>query len=136
MTNTKKILLIDDEKKFTDFVGMAFSAYREEVTFFAANRGDLGLEIALREKPDVVAVDLIMPGMVGGEELLKKLKAQLPAAKFIVVTAWNDGRNKERIIEEIGVDGYFEKPLHLRVFVEQVLRYLNVTSKKKTGESI
>jgi len=132
MASSKKFLLIDDERKFVEFVEKAFLPYKEEILFISANTADLGIEIALRERPQVVALDLRMPGAMNGEGVLKKLKSELPEAKFIVVSAWNDGQNKERILKEIGVDGYFDKPISLREFMRTALGYFNIAIKQKS----
>jgi len=127
----KKILLVDDEKDFTEFVESAFLPYREDVMFFAAMRGDLAMEIALREKPGVIALDLRMPGSLSGEKMLIQLKEELPETKFMIVTAWDDGKNRHRIINEVGVDAYFDKPIELRHFIETILSFLDIKIKKK-----
>jgi DNA-binding response OmpR family regulator len=132
MENSSKFLLIDDERKFVEFVEKAFLPYKKEILFISANTADLGIEIALREKPQVIALDLRMPGAMSGEGVLKKLKSDLPPTKFIVVSAWNDGQNKERILREIGVDQYFDKPISLREFLRTILGYFNVTIKQKS----
>lgn len=130
MAGLKKVLLIDDEKGFTDNIQKTFLPYRQEILFLVAGRADLGIEVALRERPNVIVLDLRMPGL-SGEEALRKLKEQLPESKFIVVSAWNDGQNRERIVNEIGVDGYFEKPIALRNFMEKVLGYLSIPLKER-----
>ena len=132
MDNPKKILFIDDERTFVEFVEKTFWPYKEEVLFLSAHTADLGIEIALREKPQVVVLDLRMPGAMDGEGVLKRLKKELPETKFIVVSAWNDGQNKDRILKEIGVDGYFDKPISLREFMRTVLGFLSLDSRQKS----
>ncbi|MFQ5790422.1 MAG: two-component system response regulator, partial [Acidobacteriota bacterium] len=73
--------VVDDEEDVAAFFKKTFSNFKN-VDFLTANRADLGVEVALREKPKLVMLDLRMPGM-GGEEALKILKKELPNTKYI-----------------------------------------------------
>jgi len=117
-----KVLLIDDEADVVDFFKQAFSRF-PHVQFFAAVRARQGFEIAKAEKPEVILVDLKMPEM-GGEEILTKLKPLLPDTKFIVMTGWDDDHTKDRIMKEIGVAAYFEKPVDLMRVITKVFELI------------
>ena len=119
-----KILMIEDESDLIRFFEQVFQNFKQ-IEFFSAERGREGVEIAKREKPNVVILDLRMPGF-SGEEALKELKIVLPETKFVVVTAWNDGITRERIEKQIGVDAYFEKPVDLEQVVGKVMELLMV----------
>ena len=119
-----KVLMIEDEVDLVRFFGETFQNFKD-LQFLSATRGREGVEIAKREKPEVVILDLRMPGF-SGEQALRELKDCLPATKFVIVTAWNDGSTQERIEREIGVDAYFEKPVDLERVVEKVMELLGV----------
>ena len=119
-----KVLMIEDEADLIRFFSEVFKNFKQ-IEFFSAERGREGVEIAKREKPKVVILDLRMPGF-SGEEALKELKVLLPETKFVVVTGWNDGATKERIETQIGVDAYFEKPVDLERLVGKVMELLMV----------
>ncbi len=106
--NRPKILTIDDETEFTNMISEYFGARGYEVLI--ASRGVKGIEIIQNEKPDIVLLDLKMPG-VDGDQLVTQLKRIHPAAKAIVITGFiDDGRTKKRL-EEAGIYAYLEKPI-------------------------
>ena len=117
-----KVLMIEDEADLVTFFKETFKNFKN-IEFFAAERGREGVEIAKREKPKVVVLDLRMPGF-SGEEALKELKALLPGTKFVIVTAWNDGITQERLEKDIGVDAYFEKPVDLERVIGKIMALL------------
>lgn len=119
-----KVLMIEDEADLVRFFEQTFQHFKD-IQFFSALRAREGVETAKREKPDVVIVDLRMPGM-SGEEALKELKISLPETKIVVVTAWDDGVTRERIEREFGVDAYFEKPIDLEKVLGKIMELLAV----------
>ena len=119
-----KVLMIEDEEDLVRFFEEAFQNFKQ-IQFFSSLRAREGLEIAKREKPQVIILDLRMPGL-SGEEALKQLKVLLPETKFVIVTAWNDGITRDRIEHQIGVDAYFEKPVDLEEVVGKIMELLMV----------
>ena len=119
-----KVLMIEDETDLIRFFEQVFQNFKQ-IEFFSAERGREGVEIAKREKPKVIILDLLMPGF-SGEEALKELKVLLPETKFVIITAWNDGITRERIENQIGVDAYFEKPVDLEQVVGKIMELLMV----------
>ena len=114
--------MIEDEADLVRFFEQTFKNFKD-IQFFSALRGREGVEIAKREKPNIIILDLRMPGF-SGEEALKELKPLLPATKFIVVTAWNDGTTQERIERDIGIEAYFEKPVDLERVMGKIMQLL------------
>jgi len=119
-----KVVLIDDEKEVSSFFAKVFENFKH-VRFFSSSRARHGIEIAKREKPNVVLLDLQMPE-INGEEALKELKPLLPGTKFVMMTGWDDGATKNRIIHEIGVDAYFEKPVDLERVMAKIFELMMV----------
>jgi two-component system response regulator YesN len=120
----KKVLMIEDEADLVRFFGETFRNF-QQVQFFSSLSGREGMETARRERPEVVILDLRMPGF-SGEEALKELKVLLPETRFVIVTGWSDGVTRERIEREIGVDAYFEKPMDLEQVIDKVMELLKV----------
>lgn len=114
--------MIEDEADLVRFFEQTFRNFKQ-IEFFSALRGREGIEIAKREKPNVIIMDLRMPGF-SGEEALKELKILMPETKFVVVTAWNDGITQERIEKDFGVSAYFEKPVDLERVIGKVMELL------------
>ena len=76
----------------------------------------------------MILLDPRMPGM-SGEEALRELKPFLFQTKFIAMIGWEDGRTRERIINEIGVEACFDKPVNLGQVVSKVVSLIMVREK-------
>ena len=118
-----KVLMIDDELDIVNSFAKTFANFKH-IHFFTADRAVPGIEIAKRENPQVILLDLRMPGM-NGEEALIELKKFLPMTKFVVMTGWEDGATQERI-EQIGVDAYYTKPIDLEKIITKVMSLIKV----------
>lgn len=116
----KKILVIDDERDIVACLQGVFQNFKH-IQLLTALNGHQGIGLAKQEKPQVILLDLRMPGL-NGEETLRELKPILPETKFIVMTGWEDGQTRNRIQHEIGVDAYFDKPFELEKLVDKVLQ--------------
>ena len=89
---TKKILIVEDEADIREAMAEAITS-AGFITLTAEN-GRVGLEIALKEHPDLILLDLMMP-VLNGHETLKKLRDDTwgQHAKVIVLTAMDDVTN-------------------------------------------
>lgn len=105
----KKLLVVDDEGEICEFLKAFFEERDFEV--FTATSGEAALRVVESQKPQLVLLDIQMPGM-NGVETLKKIKQKFPSVKVIMVTAVE---TRERIEEAIrgGADNYITKPLSL-----------------------
>jgi len=103
-----KILTIDDEAAFVEMIKNYFGLRGYNV--FTALRGVVGLDIIEKEKPDVVLIDLKMPG-IDGDHVMKHIKKVHPKAKAIMITAFRDEGQTEKRMRSMGVFAYFEKPI-------------------------
>lgn len=130
MNEKYKVLMIDDEHDIIHFFKKTFVNFKH-IELFTADRAQPGIEIAKKENPKVILLDLRMPGM-NGEEALIELKELLPETKFIVMTGWEDGDTRGRI-ERIGVDAYYNKPIDLEMVVTKILSFLMVKDKEANG---
>jgi len=103
-----KILTIDDETEFTAMILEYFSARGYDV--YVASRGAKGIELVKTKKPDVVLIDLKMPG-IDGDQVVTQVAKIHPKAKSIIITAFIDEGKTKNKLEAAGVYAYFEKPL-------------------------
>lgn len=99
----KKILIVEDEKPLRE-------ALRDKLTLegflpLEAKNGEEGLEAALREHPDLILLDVIMPKM-GGLEMLKKLREDAwgKDTKVILLTNLIDNNQVARAVKEGAYD--------------------------------
>ncbi|NMC12421.1 MAG: response regulator transcription factor [Chloroflexi bacterium] len=116
------ILIIDDEPDVTRAVKLAITIQEPEWEVIEVNDGETGLELIDKEAPDLVLLDLSMPGMHGFEVLEKtRLYSNVP---IIILTVVNDELDKVRGLE-LGADDYIVKPfgnLELLARIRSVLR--------------
>lgn len=116
------ILIIDDEPDVTRAVKLAITIQEPEWEVIEVNDGETGLDLIDQETPDLVLLDLSMPGMHGFEVLEKaRLFSNVP---IIILTVINDELDKVRGLE-LGADDYIVKPfgnLELLARIHSVLR--------------
>jgi CheY-like chemotaxis protein len=82
----EKILIIEDDYFLRDL--MAKQLVKEGYEVFQAVDGEKGLEAAKKEIPDLILLDLILPGM-NGFEVLEKIKQDIPLSKIVVMVLSN-----------------------------------------------
>lgn len=104
-----RIVAIDDEPDFVDTLKEYFELRGYEID--VASKAVEGIELINNKKPDIVILDLKMPG-ISGEEVLGLLKSKQPKAKVIFVSAFDDaGKTKTRMLNA-GAYAYLDKPLN------------------------
>ena len=103
-----KVLTTDDSNTIRKIVKKAFAGYN--VDLFEAENGVEGLAIAVKEKPDMILLDVTMPVMTG-MEMLEKLKAE-PETKDIAVIMLTAESGKANVTKAVmmGVKDYIVKP--------------------------
>jgi DNA-binding response OmpR family regulator len=119
----KKILIVDDEPHILMMVSSRLKAGGYEV--ITASDGKSGLALARAENPDLVLLDIMMPG-VDGYEVCSELKhderfQKIPVILFTAKASEED----ERIgIEDCGADAYLKKPFDPNSLLEKVAELL------------
>lgn len=103
-----RIVAIDDEVEFIDMLQSYFQPRGYEID--VALRGAKGIEIVREKKPDVVLMDLKMPG-IDGDEVLKLLQSINPAPKVIFITAYDDGGKTKARLLRMGALACLDKPI-------------------------
>ncbi len=104
-----KILLVDDEEEFVNTLSERIKM-RELAPSIAYN-GEEALRIVKDEIPDVVVLDLRMPG-IDGLEVLERLKKNYPKVQVIVLTG-HGSEEDERISKKLGAYDYLQKPVSI-----------------------
>src|SRR5262245_42373025 len=115
VTPTRTILVVDDEPRIVDLA----RDYLEHAGFrvIAANDGAQALESARRDRPDLVVLDLGLPGL-DGLDVTKALRAE-GSIPIVMVTARDDELDKLLGLE-LGADDYLTKPFSPRELVARV----------------
>src|SRR3954449_3138787 len=121
-----KILVVDDERDVVESVRLGFTLQWREVDVLEANEGETALSLVETEHPDIVLLDVGMPG-IDGFETLRQLRA-VSDVPVLMLTARDDAMDKVKGLE-LGADDYVTKPfnhLELMARVKAVLRRLEM----------
>jgi DNA-binding response OmpR family regulator len=117
----KKILIVDDEPDFVEMVTMRLEANGYDV--ISANDGASGLACAKTEAPNLILLDVMMPGM-DGFEVLRQLSRD-PATRaipVIMLTAKGESRSIFRA-QEMGATDYLIKPMNSEQMLKMLARH-------------
>ena len=118
----KKVLIIDDEEKVRMLIEATLSI--GEIEILQASSGEEGLKKAREVMPDIILLDVMMPG-IDGFEVCRLLKKD-PATKdihIVMLTARGQREDKERGLSA-GANGYFVKPfspINLMNMIDEIL---------------
>ncbi len=118
------ILVIDDDENLRDTIAVMLE--REGFRAVLAADGRAGFETALLQKPDLMLVDLRLPGMTG-VEICKRLRSAQIATPIIVLSAVGDEVDKVLLLE-IGADDYVVKPFGTRELLARIRAILRRTA--------
>ncbi len=111
-----KILIIEDEPNMV--AGLRDNFEFEGYEVVAAFDGVEGLDRALKDSPDLVLLDVMMPRM-SGLDVCKQLKAKRPSLPIIMLTA--RGQEVDKVVGlELGADDYVTKPFSIRELLARV----------------
>jgi CheY-like chemotaxis protein len=116
-----KILVIDDEPSIRDLLDTLLR--RKGYTVVLAESGQKGLELFRREHPDVIVLDLKMPGM-DGLTVLQEVRKLNPKQPVIVLTGAGTAEVEQQV-RALGVTEYVEKEFSLDRLGEALKRILN-----------
>lgn len=126
-----KILLIDDDEKLGDLLGTFFERF--DLTLLSATDPVKGLELLAKEEPDLVILDVMLPGQDGFEVCRTIRKSN--AVPIIMLTA--RGEVTDRIVGlEIGADDYMPKPFEPRELVARIQGVLRRASNTRAPTRI
>ena len=111
-----KLLLVDDERQFAQTLSDRLRL--REIGSVVAYDGESALEMIKEEEPDVMILDLKMPG-IDGIEVLKRVKQTKPHIEIIILTGQGSEADKE-LCMELGAFAYLEKPVDVVVLSETI----------------
>lgn len=118
----KKILVVEDNEK--NMYLMSFILTKSGYEVIKCGSGEDAVETAIKEKPDLVIMDVQLPG-IDGLEATKRIRASEADGKLpiIAVTSYAMTGDKERVLAA-GCNGYIEKPINPETFLAEIQRYL------------
>lgn len=112
----KTVLIVEDEQNIVDI--LSFNLEREGYDTLEAYDGNTGLQLALEQNPDLVLLDLMLPGM-DGFEVCRRIRATGSAVPILMLTAREEEADKVSGLE-IGADDYITKPFSMRELIARV----------------
>ena len=121
--NGKKVLLVDDDPDILTSMQAAFEPTGAEID--TANNGNKAVELAEQKDPDLVILDMMLPGR-SGFLVLEKIKAKKPrnAKPQVIMITGNQGARHKMYAESLGVSEYFNKPVKLDKLITAAERLL------------
>ncbi|MEW6586168.1 MAG: response regulator [Nitrospirota bacterium] len=111
-----RVLLVDDEVDFVKTLAQRLEM--RQLKTDAVHSGEEAVSFAERQAPDVVVLDLKMPGM-DGIETLKMIKKTCPDTQVIILSAHGSERDKESA-ECFGAYGFLKKPVEIEALMETI----------------
>lgn len=119
----KQILIVDDQPEIRDLVEVTLRV--SDYNILKASNGEEAVEIAKKEKPDLIIMDIMMPGNIDGLEATKIIKENPQTENITILILTAKGQKQDiKNGKNAGADGYFVKPfspLELIRKVESVL---------------
>src|SRR5436189_6033380 len=108
----KRILLVDDDNDILTSMQAAFEPTGAVVE--TANNGNKAVELAERNDPDLIVLDMMLPGR-SGFLVLEKVKAKKPrnGKPYVIMITGNQGARHKMYAQSLGVSEYFNKPVKL-----------------------
>ena len=104
-----RVLIIEDDADNRRVMAELFT--REDWKVLEAKDGDAGVELALRNRPELILCDLLMP-KANGFEVCRSIREQLQPTKIIVVSGRDYGVDRTSALEA-GADEYLLKPIYV-----------------------
>ena len=112
------ILIVEDNERNLKLVRDVLQV--KGFTTIEAGTAEIGIELATERKPDLILMDIQLPGM-NGIDALKVLRANPDTAAIPVVAVTASVMQQDRtLITQAGFDGYIGKPINIKEFLESV----------------
>ena len=133
MMAKEKILVVDDEEDILEL--LRFNLSREGCQVFCASSGEEALRLVRSEIPDLIVLDLMLPG-IDGLEVTRRLKGD-PNTKYLPIVMLTAKGEEADIVTglELGADDYVTKPFSPRILVARVRAVLRRNAKEAPEET-
>lgn len=124
-----KILIIDDENDIIDL--LSYNLRKEGYSIISAKDGISGRDLALKEGPDIIILDLMLPG-INGLELCRLFRKEAETAAIPIIMLTARGQESDKIMGlETGADDYVTKPFSVKEMAARVKALLRRTKKER-----
>lgn len=129
-----KVLIVDDEQDVLEF--LSYNLSKEGFEVFRADNGKIGVELAKKENPDVILLDVMMPEM-DGIETCRTLREMPQFENTIIAFLTARTEDYSQIAGfETGADDYISKPIKPRVLISRLKALLRRYDSKETKSTL
>ncbi|MBU5317115.1 response regulator transcription factor [Clostridium bornimense] len=131
--SNEKILIVDDEEHIVELIKFNLEAngYRT----ITASNGLEALELAKNEKPDLILLDIMLPGL-NGNDVCKEIRKDIEIATIPIIMITAKGEELDRILGlELGADDYVTKPFSVRELMARVKAVLRRTKVESVSDT-
>jgi two-component system, cell cycle response regulator DivK len=117
-----KILIVEDNTN--NMYLISYILKKKGYQIIEADTGEKGVELAIKEKPDLILMDIQLPG-IDGLETTKRIRASATNGKvpIIALTSYAMTGDREKALEA-GCTGYIEKPINPDTILSEIEKYL------------
>ena len=127
-----KIFLVEDDIDIINFLKKSLEAEGYEVDY--ENDGKKALDHIKKNNPDLIILDLILPGM-GGEEIMRELRMMKISTPVIILTAISKSEQRVRMLD-LGADDYLCKPFSIVELIARIKSVLRRSGKVENDPEI
>jgi len=113
----KKILIVDDMPEIRNLVKITLSSGNYQI--LEAESGEQAIKVTEKEMPNLIIMDVMMPGEIDGFKATKIIKQKLPNIKIVILTGKTNIKDQKKGLE-YGADDYFVKPFSPLNLIEKV----------------
>jgi DNA-binding response OmpR family regulator len=127
----RTVLVVDDERDLVDLVG--YNLTRHGYSVLSAFDGNDAIEIATREQPALIVLDLMLPGL-DGTEVARRLKADSRTANIPIIMLTAKGEETDVVVGlSLGADDYVTKPFSMKILLARLNTVLRRNEPAGTG---
>lgn len=132
-TAKKTVLVVDDERDLVDL--MTFNLQRNGYGVISAGSGLEALDLARREKPDLILLDLMLPG-IDGNEVARRLKADAATNAIPIIMLTAKSEETDVVVGlTLGADDYITKPFSVKILLARLNNVLRRNEVAGSGDA-
>ena len=120
----KKILIVEDHADIRRLIRMTLEF--EDYEILEAENGEKGLALALQSRPDLILLDVMMPGALNGLDVCRTLKSNPNPPRVLLLTARGRSEDREAGMQA-GAEAYLVKPFSPLQLIENINQQLELT---------
>ena len=126
-----KLLIVDDEEIELNAFQVMIGHHFEDITVLSAENGIDAIELARKEKPELVFMDIEMPG-INGLAAISEIKRENPKTRFVIHTAYGNFDYAQKAIK-VGADDYLLKPVKMSALIETIERNIEAIKEEENA---